>query len=77
MKGVRHTIEAPKAWGFVYPGENELLNFAESKKPSKKGRAYSSAFHAFGYRPVPVRVIREADFRKLMRLANSEPAAQK
>lgn len=69
MKSIRD-IQAPLAWGYQW-ADGAVINIAEHTRPRKLGRrTYTSAMQAVGARVIRVRVIKDSDYKRLIRAAS-------
>ena len=65
-------IQAPLAWGYVWPDSGELVKGARPDRPRKTGKSrYNDAIVAVGARAVRVRIVRDRDYQELLRRALS------
>lgn len=67
-------VDAPLSWGYAWK-DGKLINVADCQRPRKLGRnTYTSAMQAVGARVVRVRIIRDRDYKRLLRAAvNGSP----
>lgn len=55
-----------RAWGFL-DDDGTVMNVTDTKRPRKTGRGtYTNAFHALGFKPVRVVILKESDFNTLV-----------